>query len=329
MEFRKAPRKTMPVPGTFTPPLRRKPLLTSLAAAGLAAAAGLTLYLYAPAQNGGGLGLIPSAGAVPAVTVQGPASALRQYLNELGYRLDDIRAGRGAVPRLHLADMPEDMDAVQDVDARKRLFLRLMLPLALHANERVAAERASLLALAGRMRSGETLTEAEQDWLNGLAERYETDPRDLDGLIRRVDAVPPSLVLGQAALESGWGTSRFAREGNALFGQRVFGAAGKGLDPLDAGEGPVFRVRSFETPQESVDAYLHNLNTHPAYAEFRALRARMAKAGTGPDSLALARTLHAYSEEGTDYIRLLTQIIRINRLTALDRAAITAAPPRA
>ncbi len=143
-------------------------------------------------------------------------------------------------------------------------------------------------------------------------------------LKRRVNVVPPSLALAQAAVESGWGTSRFAMKGNALFGQRIW-RVDAGMTPLDVDADTAFRVRSFPSLAASVAAYVHNLNTHRAYGEFRGLRATAGKDAQVPGGNVLATTLTKYSERGADYVADLLRIIRSNRLTQFDNATLAPA----
>lgn len=169
------------------------------------------------------------------------------------------------------------------------------------------------------IRSGIEPSPNLRSWLERLAARYETQPDRLDLLLRRVDTVPVSLAMAQAAIESGWGTSRFALHGNAIFGQWTT-AEGKGLVPSAREEGKTHKVRSFNRLSDSVSAYLLNLNTHPAYAEFREMRQEARRRGETPDGQMLAGGLEAYSEKGGEYVELLRNMIRVNRLGAFDDA---------
>jgi uncharacterized FlgJ-related protein len=196
------------------------------------------------------------------------------------------------------------LDGIDDLDQRKRLFLRVMLPIIIGENHALADNRQRLL---------ENKDAVPYD----LVAQYGT--RDRDALLARVDVIPPSLVLAQAAVESGWGTSRFAREGNSFFGQRAYGGDVDGLVPERA---TGFTVRRFETIADSVRAYLHNLNTHGAYREFRAARAAMRRSGdtlVGPD---LAVHLSRYSEEGHVYVEKLRRVIKDNHLLDLDETTL-------
>jgi Bax protein len=214
--------------------------------------------------------------------------------------------------------LPGDIGELPTAKERKRIFIKTMLPLILRANEEVFEARTRLLALKAEMASGNPLSKRDAAWLNGMYARYQLPGGDIGALLGRVDVVPTSLALAQAAEESGWGTSRFALEGNALFGQYTT-ADGDGLMPLDRSPERRFKVRAFEGLQEAVKAYVHNLNTHPAYEEFRAARADMRRQAGELDSLELSRKLERYSARGPEYVESIQRIIYTNDLIKLDR----------
>ncbi|MBF0356831.1 MAG: glucosaminidase domain-containing protein [Alphaproteobacteria bacterium] len=249
------------------------------------------------------------------------SSQLAQAFHGMGYDLTSVARGERVVPRLYLANLPSDLDDINDSTVRKALFLRTMLPLVLSMNETILADRKRLLAYAERARAGLRVIPAERDWLNDLAQRYDVEDGDLFTLFQRVDAIPPSLALAQAAEESGWGTSRFAQEGNALFGQWTH-KEGKGLIPTDRAPNAGFAVKSFASLAEAVRAYALNLNTHQAYQEFREARWTAREANLPLDGLQLTDTLHRYSERGDDYVETLRKLIRQNGLAALDEARL-------
>lgn len=240
--------------------------------------------------------------------------------------LDRVRAGTQAVPRRFALRLPAGLTDTVSVDGRKRQFLAAVLPLVLQANERILADRARAQALLDRQASGIALSAEGRSWLAGLMARYGLSEGDagFDGLLARVDAVPPSLALAQAALESGWGTSRFAQDGNALFGQRTW-RTGQGMVPQARDTGRQFEVKAFETPLQSVEAYMLNLNSHAAYEALRRQRAAARRQGRPSSGLALAAGLERYSEIGLDYVEKLRALIRGNRLEDFDRARLAAA----
>ncbi len=238
---------------------------------------------------------------------------LAARLDAADYSLKAVRDGAGEVPRLLLSRLPDDWGEAGP--ARKALFIRAVLPLVLEANRKLAADRRRLLDLYRLAH----LPEPERQWRDGLARRFGVAAADRAELLRRVDVVPPSLALAQAALESGWGRSRFARDGNALFGQWSW-KQGSGLRPESRAPGARHEVRRFATLLQSVTAYMQTLNTHPAYAEFRARRGRLSAAAGTPTGAQLAATLGGYSIERDAYVAKLDLVIRANRLGDYDRA---------
>lgn len=255
-------------------------------------------------------------------------SKLRQHFETIGYDLDDVRKAGSAVPRVFLARVPDGLADVKQAAHRKEVFLSVMLPLVLEANERVLQKRAQLLVIDAKQAAGYPLSAAQQAKLESIAAEYRTDPERIDLLLRRVDAVPPSLALAQAAIESGWGTSRFVREGNAIFGQWTWGDE-KGIVPSDREEGKSHKIKSFEQIMDSVRSYVHNLNTHRAYRNFREKRQHLRAEGKRLQGLSLVPTLRAYSELKGKYLSLLRSIITANELQPLDAARLKAIPVRA
>lgn len=202
-------------------------------------------------------------------------------------------------------------------NGRKLWFIKTVTPLVIHASERILRDRLRVEILRIYADAGIALDRSETQWLDGIAQRYKLKKPDFDVLLRRVDIVPPSLALAQAAEESGWGRSRFAREGNALFGQRVYGGTG-GIVPKERAEGEVYRVRAFDSALHAVRAYKHNLNTHSAYAAFRIKRAEMRRRRGWLDGYALADGLVKYSERREAYLTAIRSIMRGNGLGVLD-----------
>lgn len=257
----------------------------------------------------------------PAVHLDGyDSSLLRQTFLRAGYDLDAISAGRDGVPRIILSSLPADLADLDVPGTRKKLFIATMLPLVLQVNEEIAARRRRLTDLQARLATGEALGSGDADWLAALAAEFGGSGTDPMPLLGRVDQIPTSLALAQAAEESGWGTSRFARDGNALFGQWSFDD--EAMRPAAARQ-PGYGIRPFASLLDAVRAYAHNLNTHAAYREFRRLRATVRESGRPLDGHALAGTLTGYSERGSAYVRSLRAIIRANGLSAYDAARFT------
>ena len=294
--------------------------------------AGLIIILY-----GWGLARMFDGGGEAHAAVLTPSSALLATMATKGvapvpivrvdFRSADTPAAdqfiRSDVPasNVYRSNVPGDLRKLNSVAERKRLFIKLMMPLVLRANERVLEKRRQLLVIERRQTAGLAVSPDDQRWLVALAEEYGVDTASVDVLKRHVDIVPPSLALAQSAEESGWGTSRFAVEGNALFGQRVY-RGDSGMVPLRRDPGERHRVRKFSDLQDSVSRYLHNLNTHWAYDSFRELRAGMRSASQPLDSEQLVGALEKYSERGGAYIKTIRSIISFNGLTAFDRAEL-------
>jgi Bax protein len=252
-------------------------------------------------------------------------SHLKAAFARIGYDPDDLTA---AVPRLRVRVFPGDLGKVARTVERKHLFYQSLLPVILLENERVAKERAWFEDILARHDAGLPVTAYERAWLRALADRYGVRAPALSdtgraALLKRVNVVPPSLALATAALESGWGTSRFAGEGNNLFGQWTF-RPGTGLVPLDRPDGAHYELAVFPDLSASFRAYLHNLNTHWAYARFRDSRAQAASLDTPDAAIALARSLERYSTRGDAYTADLVRIIRRNNLFRFDRATLHA-----
>lgn len=240
---------------------------------------------------------------------------------EIGYDLESVFKGKDRVPRLMLARIPADIKDIRETKVRKAIFFQTVLPLVLQANEEIATDRERLWKIRVDLARGKKIGAIDRLWITMISEKYAVKRGNLDELIRRIDVVPPSLALAQAAEESGWGTSRFVREGNAIFGQWTFKPA-QGLKPKARDEGKTHRVRAFDSLLDSVRAYVRNLNTHRAYREFRKKRAAMRHAGQPVDGVQLAMTLTSYSQRGPDYVATLHRIMGANTLHKLDDARL-------
>ena len=211
------------------------------------------------------------------------------------------------VPTHNKVSIPDDLSSLE-VTERKERFITLLLPLIISANDKISERRASLmLAIA----EDDEAVISHLAKLYGLSNFEGSDKALEEALLNRIAPVPTSLALAQAAVESGWGQSRFAKEGNALFGQWAW-SADAGIKPLDASNSRAV-IRSFATIYDSVFAYIHNLNTHYAYQDFRDERAISLANGEVPSGLKLARYLTAYAELGQKYVYTLQAMILHNR----------------
>ncbi len=223
----------------------------------------------------------------------------------------------GPLEPVFVSNIP-DFNAIRDVRTKKQEFFNFMLPMVRESNAQIRVQRAELAQLKNQLRMGETLTQAQGEWLSRKLRRYRIKPvgsqqQQIDDLLLRVDVVPASLVLAQSANESGWGTSRFAREANNLFGVWCF-QPGCGLKPRARDVGLTHEVARYQSVQDSVSAYIHTINTNPAYEELRGIRAAARIDSQHMTGLALAEGLLKYSARGLDYVREIQQLIRVNNL---------------
>jgi Bax protein len=190
------------------------------------------------------------------------------------------------------------------------------LPLIIKENNIIKKDRRTLFDIINKSNN----TTAELNWLEKKYKQYGVKSKDLSTLKIRIDEIPVSLAIAQAAKETGWGTSRFAQEGNALFGQWTW--SGEGLKPKEAEEGADHKVMKFNILQASVRAYQRNLNTHPTYKDLRKARAEFRDSNKPLDSLELSNYLNKYAETGNQYVEVLQQIIKQNKLKDFDDAKL-------
>ncbi len=217
-----------------------------------------------------------------------------------------------------------DFSVYTDVKEKKEAFFDTLYPIIQEENAHVLNIRKALLTL----KSAQSLSETDRIWLTDLAKYYKLVEKDdapvnvdealIDNLLVRIDYIPPSLALTQAAIESGWGSSRFSREGNNLFGHWCF-VKGCGLVPGERQDGRHHEVAKFDTVNHAVRAYIRNLNTHYAYDKLRALRAELRENNSPLTGKALAKSLGQYSEEGTHYIEKVSKFIDHNKLQRYTR----------
>lgn len=295
----------------------------------LAAALLLASVLLAGCQQSSPLP--PGSPATATVQVIEPADlvGLQDFFKAHAYDWDNLENG---VPPFIVTRFPEDLGHHLQPEAKKRAFLMTLLPMVLLANQAIEAERHEIETLLVRHQQHGVLSPAERQRLQEMVDYYKlpgdplTDPRARAMLLHRVDILPPSLVLAQAAAESGWGTSRFAREGNNLFGQRTF-RAGNGIVPAQRPDGETHEVKRFGSLFESVRSYMRNLNTHSAYRELRDLRAQLRRSDRPLSGVQLADGLNAYSTRNSEYIADVRSIIRANNLSRANQAYLRAATP--
>ena len=251
----------------------------------------------------------------PIETVRLSASTIEELFKSTNYNLDDVRKNKLVKP-ISLTLLPEEIKQIENIKKRKNLFIQIILPLVIKENNNIRLDRKRLFSVLNKSKN----TVAEDSWLNSKFNQYGVVNKDLSTLKIRMDEIPASMAIAQAAKETGWGTSRFAQEGNALFGQWTW--SGEGIKPASADNDSTHKVMKFKILQASVKAYQRNLNTHSTYKNFRSARAELRDEGKKLDSMALSNHLDKYAETGKEYVKILQQIIRQNNLEDFDDARL-------
>ena len=247
-----------------------------------------------------------------------------KILAAYGFDVQRIRKNQSAVPEVYFANMPRELTRIKNSKIKKELFFSTLLPPILKVNETIRQDRKRLKKIVLKLTIGANVSEPEYYWLTQKLVHYKVKIRDvqdfvdrtgdiLDELLTRMNIIPPELALAQAAQESGWGTSRFAQQGNALYGQWTWGN-GCGMVPAQRAKGKTHRMKCFKYIIEAVDSYMLNLNTHKAYTALRQER-RVFRDDQIIDVIPLVETLTNYSEEGQAYVEKIKNIIRVNKLT--------------
>ncbi len=248
---------------------------------------------------------------LPNDTVRLNAATIEQLFKDTDYSLEKVRETKIVKP-VALSLLPEEMKMIASTQKRKTLFIQIILPLILEENNKIKLDRKKLFSILNKNKN----SKLERRWINEKFKQYGVLNKDLSTLKIRMDYVPVSLAIAQAAKETGWGTSRFALEGNALFGQWTW--SGEGIKPAGAESDSKHKVMKFKILKSSVRAYQRNLNTHPSYKEFRIARAELRDNERSLDSLILVNYLDKYAETGKEYTKILKQIIKQNNLTDFD-----------
>jgi len=248
-------------------------------------------------------------------TVRLSASTLNQLFKDEDYNLKDIRKNKLVKP-ISIDILPSEIKSIENSKKRKELFIQIVLPLILEENKKIKIERKTLFSILNKNSN----SNEERNWLRSKFKQYGVVNKDLTTLKIRMDEIPVSLAIAQAAKETGWGTSRFAQQGNALFGQWTYD--GDGIKPAGSDLGDTHKVMKFKILRASVRAYQRNLNTHKSYKKFRKVRAIQRDVYGSLNSLELAMYLDAYAETGLEYTKVLKKIIEQNKLTDFDDAKI-------
>ena len=234
-----------------------------------------------------------------------------QLFKDVDYDLRKVRSEKLVKP-IYFTQFPRDLDNLQSVQLKKETFIKIVLPLIVAENEKILDDREKLRVLIEKKYTSDT----EKQWLRQKLLEYKVKRGNLDELLFRMDVIPVSIALAQAAKESGWGTSRFALEGNAIFGQWTWD--GQGIAPLERDSGKNHKILKFPILRASVKAYKNNLNTHKSYGKFRDKRKQLRDKNKTITGLALTDTLKNYAQTGSEYTKILNQIITQNQLSDFE-----------
>ncbi|MFL2660594.1 MAG: glucosaminidase domain-containing protein [Alphaproteobacteria bacterium] len=214
---------------------------------------------------------------------------------------------------------PKDFLNISSVNKRKKLFINTLLPIIFVENRKILEDRKKILDWWNQSDGESFSREFWPGWLFELSEKYNYNESSLGNLLIRVDIVPLSLVLSQAAIESGWGTSRYLDEGNAIFGQYTFDPK-SGIKPKERANNKKFFIKKFANLSDSVRSYLKNINTHNAYESFRQERRKLRMNGETLQGNVLADHLQKYSERSNEYVKDIKHIIQTNNFMKFDKA---------
>ena len=244
------------------------------------------------------------------------ASTIEQLFEDTKYNLKSVKETKLVNIGNSIDHLPNEMKKIESVKKRKNLFIQIVLPLIIEENTKIRLDRKKLFAILNKNNN----SKSDKEWLLKKFKQYGVNKNDLSTLKIRMDEIPVSLAIAQAAKETGWGTSRFAQEGNALFGQWTW--SGEGIKPAGADSDSKHKVAKFKVLKASVKAYQRNLNTHSGYKNFRKERATQRDNQGKLNSLELVKHLDKYAETGVEYTKILKQIIQQNSLTDFDDVKI-------
>ncbi|MBD22351.1 MAG: hypothetical protein CL572_01635 [Alphaproteobacteria bacterium] len=217
------------------------------------------------------------------------------------------------------SSLPEDFMEIQPVNKRKKLFIQTLLPIIYTENLKILEDRKKILDWWNESQGENFSRDFWPAWLFELSEKYDAEDSNLGNLLIKVDVIPISMALAQAAIESGWGTSRYLREGNAIYGQYTF-EKNKGILPSERDSSKKFFIRKFENLSESTKSYFKNINTHLAYESLREERKKLRMNGEILSGLKLSNYLTSYSERKQDYVNDVRKIIESNNFMKFDNS---------
>ncbi len=244
------------------------------------------------------------------------ASTIEQLFKDTRYNLNNVKKTKLINIGNTLDHLPNEMKNIENIKKRKNLFIKIVLPLIIEENVKIRLDRKKLFLILNKNNN----SRSDIEWLNKKFKQYGVIKNDFSTLKVRIDEIPVSLAIAQAAKETGWGTSRFAQKGNALFGQWTW--SGEGIKPAAADTNSKHKVASFKVLKASVKAYHRNINTHSSYREFRRERSIQRDNYGKLNSLELLKYLDKYAETGVEYTKVLEKIIKQNSLTDFDDVEI-------
>ena len=244
-----------------------------------------------------------------------PTQETLDIFENLKYDLKTIRLGQAVKP-VYLSRLPKDLNKIKSTQKKKDTFIKIVMPLILDENSKILEDRKKLFKILNKPSN----TRGEKVWLKRRFNDYKIKNEDIAELKIRMDIVPTSVAIAQAAKESGWGTSRFALDGNAMFGQWTWGK--DGIEPSQKEKNTSHKILKFPMLRSSVNAYIKNLNTHRGYSEFRKKRSELRQNNKNLSGLDLVEYLYNYAATGKEYVVILKKIIRQNQLTDFDSSVL-------
>ena len=235
---------------------------------------------------------------------------------DVDYDLNRVR-NKKIIKPIYFTQFPKDLDKIQSVKLKKETFIKIVLPLVVAENQKILDDRFKLNKLANKKMT----TDKEKSWLRQKFKEYKVTGGKISELQKRMDIIPVSIAIAQAAKESGWGTSRFALEGNAIFGQWTWN--GKGIEPLDRNKEQSHKILRFPILRASVKAYKNNLNTHKSYRQFREKRFVLRSRNKSIKGIKLIHTLDSYAQTGAEYTKALAKMMDQNDLGDFENVKLT------
>ena len=236
--------------------------------------------------------------------------------NDVEYDLKKVRREKLVKP-IYFTQFPKDLDEISSIKLKKETFIKIVLPLVVAENQKILDDRRKFKIVSKKKMTNEK----EKLWLRQKFKEYKVTNGSVAELDTRMDIIPISIAIAQAAKESGWGTSRFALEGNAIFGQWTW--SGSGIAPLDRTKAQSHKVLRFPILRASVKAYKNNLNTHKSYKEFRDKRKKLRTKNKSIEGIKLIHTLESYAQTGSEYTKVLAQMMQQNSLDEFENVKLT------